>query len=71
MKPAIVFVAAFVVSAAGSTGAKVMLTKPKHAAADSTKIGVDSTGTDSSAKLHEAASDIVVVTSSIAQAKLR
>ena len=57
MKPAIVFVAAFVVSAAGSTGAKVMLTKPTHAAADSTKIGVDSTGTDSSAKSHDAASD--------------
>jgi hypothetical protein len=57
MKPAIVFVAAFAVSAAGSTGAKVMLTKPSHAAADSTKIGVDSTGADSSAKSHQAASD--------------
>jgi hypothetical protein len=32
MKPVIVFVASFVVAAAGSTGAKVMLTKP-HAAA--------------------------------------
>ena len=40
MKPAIVFVASFVVAAAGSTGAKVMLTKPHAAAADSTKIGV-------------------------------
>ena len=49
MKPAIVFIASFVVAAAGSTGAKVMLTKPAHVAADSTKIGVDSTGTDSSA----------------------
>jgi flagellar motility protein MotE (MotC chaperone) len=60
MKPAIVFVASFVVAAAGSTGAKVMLTKPSHsAAADSTKIGVDSTRTDSAAKPHEAASDTV------------
>jgi len=56
MKPAIVFVASFVVAAAGSTGAKVMLTKPAHSAAsDSTKIGVDSTETDSTAaKSHEA-----------------
>ena len=44
-------------SAAGSTGAKVMLTKPSHTAADSPKIGVDITGTDSSAKSHAAASD--------------
>jgi hypothetical protein len=59
MKPAIVFVAAFVVAAAGSTGAKVMLTKPSHSApADSTKIGVDSTRADSAAaKPHEAAPD--------------
>ena len=49
MKPVIVFVASFVVAAAGSTGAKVMLTKPHAAAADSTKIGVDSTGADSTA----------------------
>ena len=54
MKPVIVFVASFVVAAAGSTGAKVMLTKPHAAAADSTKIGVDSTGADSTAeKSHE------------------
>ena len=59
MKPAIVFVATFVVAAAGSTGAKLMLTKPSHsAAADSTKIGVDSTRADSAvATPHEAASD--------------
>jgi flagellar motility protein MotE (MotC chaperone) len=59
MKPAIVFVASFVVAAAGSTGAKVMLTKPSHsAAADSIRIGVDSTSTDSAAaKPHEAVSD--------------
>jgi MgtE-like protein len=49
MKPAIAFIASFVVAAAGSTGAKVMLTKPAPVAADSTKIGVDSTGTDSTA----------------------
>ena len=33
MKPAIVFVAAFVVATAASTGAKVMMTKPSHPAA--------------------------------------
>ena len=37
MKPVIVFVITFVVAAAASTGAKVMTTKPSHAAADSTK----------------------------------
>jgi Uncharacterized conserved protein len=54
MKPAIVFVATFVISAGASTGAKVMMTKPSHAAAaDSTKIGVDTTATDSAARSHE------------------
>jgi hypothetical protein len=58
MKPIIAFVASFVVAAAGSTGAKVMLTKPAHPAADSTKIGVDSAGTDSTGKKsHDASPD--------------
>jgi hypothetical protein len=48
MKPVIAFVAAFVVATSASTGAKVMMTKP-HVVPDSTKVGVDSTGTDSSA----------------------
>jgi hypothetical protein len=50
MKPIIAFVASFVVATGASTGAKVMLTKPAHVASDSTKIGVDTTTTDSTAK---------------------
>jgi hypothetical protein len=49
MKPAVVFVIAFVVAGAASTGAKVALTKPvapSHAAGDSTKSKKDSTQTD-------------------------
>jgi hypothetical protein len=53
MKPAIVFVITFVVAAAASTGAKVMTTKPSHAAADSTHADStakhDSTSTDTAA----------------------
>jgi hypothetical protein len=49
MKPAVVFVIAFVVAGAASTGAKVALTKPvapSHAAGDSTKSKKDSTQAD-------------------------
>jgi hypothetical protein len=51
MKPILAFLAAFIVAAGASTGAKVLTAKPVHSAkADSTKEGVDSTATDSTAK---------------------
>lgn len=51
MKPILAFLAAFLVATGASTGVKVMTAKPAHGAkADSTKEGVDSTATDSTAK---------------------
>ena len=53
MKPILAFLAAFIVAAGASAGAKMMLTKPTHiakAGADSTKVGVDSTTRDSPSK---------------------
>ena len=48
MKPILAFLAAFLVATGATTGVKVMTAKPAHGAkADSTKEGVDSTGTDS------------------------
>jgi hypothetical protein len=49
MKPAVAFIVTFVIATAASTGAKVALTKPVHApgkGADSSKVGKDSTQTD-------------------------
>src|SRR4051812_8141275 len=48
MKPIIAFVATFAVATGAATGAKVMFTK-SAVVADSTKIGVNTTGNDSSA----------------------
>jgi hypothetical protein len=51
MKAILAFLAAFVVAAGASTGAKVMMAKPVHVAkADAGKEGVDSTATDSTAR---------------------
>lgn len=51
MKPILAFLAAFLVATGATTGVKVMTTKPAIAAkADSTKEGVDSLATDSTAK---------------------
>lgn len=52
MKPILAFLAAFLVAAGATTGVKVVTAKPVHnAKADSTtKEGVDSTATDSTAK---------------------
>ena len=51
MKPILAFLAAFLVATGASTGVKVMTTKPAAAAkVDSTKEGVDSTSTESTAK---------------------
>jgi len=51
MKPILAFLAAFLVATGAATGVKVMTTKPAPGAkADSTKEGVDSTATDSTAK---------------------
>ena len=52
MKPAIVFVATFVVAMGASTGAKVVMTKPgsMKPPGDSTHVGSDSTQTDSTRK---------------------
>ena len=52
MKPAIVFVATFVVAMGASTGAKVVMTKPgsMKAPGDSAHVGSDSTQTDSTRK---------------------
>ncbi len=50
MKSILAFLAAFIVAAGASTGAKVMMAKPVHVAkADAGKEGVDSTATDSTA----------------------
>ena len=50
MKSILAFLAAFIVAAGASTGAKVMMAKPAHVAkADAGKEGVDSTATDSTA----------------------
>jgi hypothetical protein len=51
MKPILAFLAAFLVATGASTGLKVMTAKPAPSAnADSTKEGVDSAATDSTAK---------------------
>jgi flagellar motility protein MotE (MotC chaperone) len=48
MKPILAFIAAFLVATGASTGVKVMTAKPVKA--DSAKVGVDSTTTDSTSK---------------------